>query len=152
MLLQEAKNLWDQFEASGFFGWLLGSILWFLGGWDEMLVALMVLVALDFILGTARAVKEGRYNGDVFRSRLLWKIFPALLTIGAAHMLDVALCGRIPFMQQPTRSLVVALVGVTEFLSVNRNLNAVFGVRFIPASLIEKLEAYKNNPCQDGEA
>ncbi|MDD2954954.1 MAG: phage holin family protein [Oscillospiraceae bacterium] len=66
------------------------AVTWWLGGWDNMIVTLVVFMGLDFLLGILSAAKSGTVNSQV----MLWgginKIL-VLLLVAVGVRLDITL-------------------------------------------------------------
>ena len=72
---------------------LLGGWLgYFVGGWDGMLIALVVLMALDYITGVMCAIADHRLSSAVGFRGICRKVF-MLMLVGVANIVDVHVVG-----------------------------------------------------------
>ena len=82
--------LWAKIQAAitAIGGW----IGWFLGGVDGMLIALIVLMALDYISGVMCAIEDKKLSSAVGFKGIMKKIL-ILMLVGVANILDVNVVG-----------------------------------------------------------
>lgn len=81
--MKEFRNICQvAFAATG--GWLG----WFLGGFDGLLYALVVFVALDYLTGVMCAVTDKRLSSAVGFKGICRKVVIFML-VGIAHVIDV---------------------------------------------------------------
>ena len=72
---------------------LLGGWLgYFVGGWDGMLIALVVLMALDYITGVMCAIADHKLSSSVGFNGICKKVF-ILMLVGVANIVDVHVVG-----------------------------------------------------------
>ena len=72
---------------------LLGGWLgYFVGGWDGMLIALVVLMALDYITGVMCAIADHKLSSSVGFKGICKKVF-ILMLVGVANIVDVHVVG-----------------------------------------------------------
>ena len=72
---------------------LLGGWLgYFVGGWDGMLIALVVLMALDYITGVMCAIADHKLSSAVGFKGICRKVF-MLMLVGVANIVDVHVVG-----------------------------------------------------------
>ena len=72
---------------------LLGGWLgYFVGGWDGMLIALVVLMALDYITGVMCAIADKKLSSSVGFKGICKKVF-ILMLVGVANIVDVHVVG-----------------------------------------------------------
>ena len=72
---------------------LLGGWLgYFVGGWDGMLIALVVLMALDYITGVRCAIADHKLSSSVGFKGICKKVF-ILMLVGVANIVDVHVVG-----------------------------------------------------------
>ena len=72
---------------------LLGGWLgYFVGGWDGMLIALVVLMALDYITGVMCAIADHKLSSSVGFKGICKKVF-ILMLVGIANIVDVHVVG-----------------------------------------------------------
>ena len=69
-----------------------GWIGWFLGGVDGMLIALIVLMVLDYISGVMCAIEDKRLSSAVGFKGIAKKVL-ILMLVGVANVLDVNVVG-----------------------------------------------------------
>ena len=69
-------------------GWLG----YFVGGWDGMLIALVVLMALDYITGVMCAIADKKLSSAVGFKGICKKVF-ILMLVGVANIVDVHVVG-----------------------------------------------------------
>ena len=69
-----------------------GWIGWFLGGVDGMLIALIVLMALDYISGVMCAIEDKKLSSAVGFKGIAKKVL-ILMLVGVANVLDVNVVG-----------------------------------------------------------
>ena len=68
---------------------LLGGWLgYFVGGWNGMLIALVVLMALDYITGVMCAIADHKLSSSVGFKGICKKVF-ILMLVGVANIVDV---------------------------------------------------------------
>ena len=82
--------LWAKLQAviTAAGGW----IGWFLGGADGMLIALAVLMALDYVSGVMNAVEQHKLSSSVGFRGICKKVL-ILMLVGVANILDVNVVG-----------------------------------------------------------
>ena len=82
--------LWAKIQAAitAIGGW----IGWFLGGVDGMLIALIVLMALDYISGVMCAIEDKKLSSAVGFKGIMKKCL-ILMLVGVANILDVNVVG-----------------------------------------------------------
>ena len=69
-----------------------GWIGWFLGGVDGMLIALIVLMALDYISGVMCAIEDKKLSSAIGFKGIAKKVL-ILMLVGVANILDVNVVG-----------------------------------------------------------
>ena len=69
-----------------------GWIGWFLGGVDGMLIALIVLMALDYVSGVMCAVEDKKLSSAIGFKGICKKVL-ILMLVGVANILDVNVVG-----------------------------------------------------------
>ncbi len=120
------------------FGWktfmalLLGGLAHYLGGWDTLLQALVILVVLDVVTGFLRAFIQKRLSSDVSFRGIAKK---ALIFVIVAVAVQV---DRITGMEAVARNVVAAFYCASEGLSVVEN--AVASGMPVPEFLREALK------------
>ena len=101
-----------QIAASAVGGWLG----YFLGGMDGMLIALIVLMALDYITGVMCAIIDKKLSSAVGFKGICKKVF-ILMLVGVAHIIDVHVAGT----GSALRGAVVCFYMSNEGLSLLEN-------------------------------
>ena len=72
---------------------MLGGMLgYFVGGWDGMLIALVVLMALDYVTGVICAIADHKLSSSVGFRGIFKKVF-VLMLVGVANIVDVHVVG-----------------------------------------------------------
>ena len=86
----DMKEFWNliQFVFTAVGGWPG----YFLGGCDELLIALVVFVAVDYIMGVMCAVSDKKLSSEVGLKGICQKVLIFLL-VGIANILDVQVIG-----------------------------------------------------------
>lgn len=103
------------------FGWktfmalLLGGLAHYLGGWDTLLQALIILVILDVATGFLRAFIQKKLSSDVSFRGIAKKVLIFIL-LAVAVQVD-----RITGMEGVARNVVAAFYCASEGLSVIEN-------------------------------
>lgn len=106
------------------------------GGYDELLHALVIFVAVDYLTGIARAGYKGKLNCKVGAWGIVRKV-AVFAVVAVANVID-SLLG----MGQILRSLTIAFCLSNEGISLLRNI-AALGVP-IPPRLLQTLEGIKD--------
>ncbi len=70
-----------------------GWIGWFLGGVDGMMIALIVLMALDYVSGVMCAIEDKKLSSTVGFKGIAKKVL-ILMLVGVANILDVHVVGN----------------------------------------------------------
>lgn len=130
-----------------YFGMVSGMILSFLGGRDNLLIALMAFILIDFATGMLAAAISGSLSSKVGHRGVLKKLAYFLL-VGFAHIVDVYV------IQVETdykfRALAIVLILANEGISILENL-AELGVP-IPQKLLGLFESMKNKNNEKQES
>ena len=82
--------LWTKIQVA--FTAIGGWIGWFLGGADGMLMALLVLMALDYISGVMCAIEDKKLSSAIGFKGIAKKVL-ILMLVGVANILDVNVVG-----------------------------------------------------------
>ena len=82
--------LWAKIQMA--FTAIGGWIGWFLGGVDGMLIALIVLMALDYISGVMCAIEDKKLSSAIGFKGIAKKVL-ILMLVGVANILDVNVVG-----------------------------------------------------------
>lgn len=84
------KELWN--TAQVIFAAIGGWLVYFLGGCDGLLIALVVFVAVDYITGVMCAVSDKKLSSEVGFKGICRKVLIFLL-VGIANIVDVQVIG-----------------------------------------------------------
>ena len=101
-----------QIAVTAIGGWLG----YFVGGWDGMLIALVILMALDYITGVMCAVADHKLLSAVGFKGICKKVF-ILLLVGVANIVDVHVVGT----GSALRGAVVCFYLTNEGVSILEN-------------------------------
>ncbi|WP_285228579.1 phage holin family protein [Ligilactobacillus salivarius] len=78
------------FSVNSWFG-IVGAFLgWFLGGFDDLLYVLLILMAVDYLTGVLCAISERKLSSEIGFKGIMRKVL-ILVLVGIAHALDVYL-------------------------------------------------------------
>ena len=128
-----------------------GWIGWFLGGVDGMLIALIVLMALDYISGVICAIEDKKLSSAVGFKGIAKKVL-ILMLVGVANILDVNVVGGAAVL----RGAVICFYLSNEGLSLLENA-AYLGLpvpdklREILAQLHNRSETEKDQTDEGGD-
>ena len=128
-----------------------GWIGWFLGGVDGMLIALIVLMALDYISGVMCAIEDKKLSSAVGFKGIAKKVL-ILMLVGVANILDTNVVGGGAVL----RGAVICFYLSNEGLSLLENA-AYLGLpipdklREILAQLHNRSETEKDQTDEDGD-
>lgn len=132
------EKLFNWFSiAAGVIG---GTIAYFLGGWDALLIALTTLVVLDYITGVVKAAYSKELSSEVGFKGLLKKIM--IFIVVAASFVVQGVTGDI----LPLREVVIVFFIANEGISLLENA-AVFIP--IPEALKNALIQLRNNESEE---
>ena len=143
-----------QIAVAALGGWLG----YFLGGMDGLLIALIILMALDYISGTLAAKRKGEWSSKIAREGLYHKS-GSIIAVGAAAIVDFVfyfLIPTLPIMGRDIRNpgvflpLVLAWYIITEIGSVLENVAGMGAA--VPKWFLKAIEATKKNVDKAGEA
>lgn len=114
-----------------------------IGGFDEMIYALMALMAIDYITGTIAACKTGHWDSSTGFTGLLRKAV-IMAVVALAHTLDTAMG------TETARQMAICAYAVNEAGSIVENIDKCGWGEYIPSfirsalkRLQEKQEAEK---------
>jgi len=111
-----------------------------IGGMDNTIYALLVLMALDFILGLLQAYRSGKFSSGRLKE-WLYKFILYGIAIIVGNFTDIIVFhGAIEY---GFRNFIIVYLGVNEALSAIKHLTH-YGVRF-PKKLIEGLENFRDH-------
>ena len=114
-----------------------GYIVWFLGGFDGVLIALCMFVLVDYLTGVIAAIIEKKLNSKIGAKGIAKKILIFFL-VGIATILDLYVLGG----TSPIREVVIVFYIANEGISIIEN-SAKLGLP-IPQKLIDVLEQLKS--------
>ena len=126
-----------------------GWIGWFLGGVDGMLIALIVLMALDYLSGVMCAIADKKLSSAVGFKGICKKVL-ILMLVGVANIIDVHVVGSGAVL----RGAVICFYLSNEGLSLLENA-AYLGLpipeklKDILAQLHRRAEKEKDDPEED---
>ena len=85
-----ARTLWHvmQVALATISGWLV----WFFGGWDGLMIALVFFSAADYLIGLTRAIVDKKVSSRICRRGVIKKAI-TLIIVGSAHILDTYVIG-----------------------------------------------------------
>ena len=136
------KEFWVliQLVFAGVGGWLG----WFLGGWDGLLYALLLFVALDYLTGIMCAVVDRRLSSRIGFKGIFKKVLIFCL-VGIGHALDTHIIGS----GSVIRTAVIFFYLSNEGLSLIENA-AYLGLP-IPSKLKAVLEQLHDRAEKEGD-
>ena len=97
-----------------------GALCWFLGGWDSLLLVLVVMVTVDFLTGWLRGAYEKRLSSAVCWRGIAKKVMTFTL-VGVAHVIGYHIIG----LGDTLRSAVILFYVSNEGLSILENAAAM---------------------------
>lgn len=97
-----------------------------IGGFDEMIYALMALMAIDYITGTIAACKTGHWDSSTGFTGLLRKAV-IMAVVALAHTLDVAMG------TETARQMAICAYAVNEAGSIIENVDKCGWGEYIPS-------------------
>ena len=137
--LQIKDNIVDfllQLKPTGAEQWLLGIgaavglvVSVAVGGFDEMIYALMALMAIDYITGTIAACKTGHWDSSTGFTGLL-----IMAVVALAHTLDVAINSEM------ARQMAICAYAFNETGSIIENIDKCGWGEYIPSFIRNALE------------
>lgn len=116
---------------------LLTGVAYFLGGWDNALQTLLLVMALDYITGICKAIKQKKLNSKAGLLGFLKK-FGYLVIVALAVVID-HLSGETGVV----RTMVIYFFIANDGLSILENWGAI-GLP-LPKKIFELLEQLKND-------
>ena len=84
------QHIWDRIRAV--IAALGGCLGWFIGGMDGLLIALIVMMALDYLTGVMCAVTDRTLSSAVGFRGICKKVL-ILMLVGVAHVIDTHVIG-----------------------------------------------------------
>lgn len=118
-------------------GTLLASVMYFLGGWDTALQTLLLVMALDYITGVCKAIKQKKLNSKTGLLGILKK-FGYLVIVALAVVID-----HIAGDTGVVRTMVIYFFVANDGLSILENWGGM-GLP-LPKKIFELLEQLKND-------
>lgn len=124
-------------------GTLLTTIVYFLGGWDIALQALLIMISLDYVTGVLKAIHNKKLNSHIGLKGIIKKV-GYLIIVTVCVLLDrtVGDTGTI-------RTLVIYFFVANEGISVIENWSKM-GLP-IPKIVSQTLEQLKNKGGDNNE-
>lgn len=114
------------------------AIVWALGGWDEPLTTLMILIFVDYVMGIVCA-----YTRKELNSTAGWKGIAKkgayLIVVLVAHFVDQLVMGQTPL----ARTVVILLLSANEALSVLEHAGKL-GVP-LPQQLLDRITKLRDD-------
>lgn len=115
-----------------------GYIAWYLGGFDSLLIALLVFIVADYMTGVLQAIIEKKLNSKIGFKGICKKVM-ILVFVGLAAVLDVYVIGG----SSPIREVVISFYIANEGISIVEN-SAKIGLP-VPQKIIDVLAQLKGN-------
>ena len=126
-----------------YFGMVSGLVISFLGGLDNLLIALMAFIVIDFLTGMLSAVVSGSLSSKVGHRGVIKKL-AYFLMVGFAHVVDVYVLHD---TDDKFRVIAIVLILANEGISILENL-AELGVP-IPKKLLGLFERMKDKNSEE---
>lgn len=126
-----------------YFGMVSGLVISFLGGADNLLIALMAFIVIDFATGMLSAVVNGNLSSKVGHRGVIKKL-AYFLMVGFAHVVDVYVLHD---TDDKFRVIAIVLILANEGISILENL-AELGVP-IPKKLLGLFERMKDKNSEE---
>lgn len=120
-----------------------GYLGYFLGGLDGFLYALLVFVAIDYLLGVMCAIIEKQLSSDI-GSKGIFKKVVIFSLVGVAHIIDQNIIGD----GSAIRTAVIFFYLSNEGISIIENATRL-GLP-IPKKLVDVLKQLKSGGDKDG--
>lgn len=124
-------------------GTLLTGVTYFLGGWDVAIQTLVLVMALDYVTGICKAVKQKKLNSKAGLWGILKK-FGYLVIVALAVVVD-----RLAGNTGAVRTMVIYFFIANDGLSILENWGGI-GLP-LPRKLIELLEQLKHENDPEAE-
>lgn len=115
---------------------VIGYIGWFLGGFDGLLIALLIFMAIDIATGVMVAFIEKVINSKISFKGICKKVM-ILFYVGLAYTLDIYVLQS----NAPIREIVICFYLFNEGISITEN-SAKLGLP-VPQRLIDVLQQLK---------
>lgn len=128
------KTAWEFIK--GISATAIGGIAWYLGGFDSLLIALLVFIVADYLTGVILAILEKKLNSKIGFKGIAKKVM-ILVFVGLASILDIYVIGG----SSPIREVVIAFYIANEGISIVEN-SAKIGLP-VPQKIIDVLAQLK---------
>ena len=115
---------------------IIGFLGWFLGGFDTMLITLLIFIVIDYISGVINAIYKKKLCSSIGFKGILRKVLIILL-VGSVNLLGVAI------NMDSLRYMVIAFYLANEGISIIENA-AKIGVP-VPQKIIDVLEQLRED-------
>lgn len=102
-------------SAKTIFSAISGFIIYFLGGWDGLIVTLLSFIVLDFVTGILKAIYTKTLSSEIGYKGIIKKVC-LLLVVGVAVMLETNL--KVPAI----REIVIMFFIANEGISILENI------------------------------
>lgn len=109
----ECKNLWN--DPSVWLGAVGGFFVWFLGGWDSLIVALVTLMVVDIVTGFLKGIFQRRLSSAIGYKGFMKKVM-VLIVVGASVVIQAILPNSLPL-----REITIMFFVCNEAISVLEN-------------------------------
>lgn len=127
--------------------WMLKMVAWcafFAAPTNASMLAIIVLVAVDLLVGVWASAKEGKaITSFGLRRTVTQKIFPYQVAVLCAHLLETQFLPMLPLMKA-----LAGFIAVTESKSIFENLARITGLNFWEV-IRERLQSSTNHPKSD---
>lgn len=100
---------------NSFFSFILGGLAFLVGGFDNLLVALLVLMGCDWLTGILKALKKGKFSAIVGLWGIVNKVV-ALIVVIAINFVQTGAAINLPL-----RETVLVMLLINEALSTLAN-------------------------------
>lgn len=123
--------------------YLLGLLLVFLAPIIPAMIAVCILIGIDFIMGLFAAVKTKVKITSSKMSQTLIKLLVYQLLIFASYLTMIYLMPWFPLVK-----IVLAFIGMTEFLSIGEKFTLITGlpfVKFLRGMITKYMKRYSNS-------
>ena len=145
-LIYHAETLFGDFTWKAFFTCLVSCLSWFVGGLDQLILSLYLLMAIDFGLGFSRAWHSSRISGSKMKHGVV-KFLLYSVTVWVALQVQMGLREIEPTVMGIRFSFAIRdwLVG---YLVLNEGLSCMAHLSYfkvpVPESLIKRLRNYRD--------
>jgi toxin secretion/phage lysis holin len=134
-----------------------GCFAWLIGGCDDLVTYLFVLMVVDFVCGFVKAIQCNCLSSAKFRAGLV-KFILYFVTIFVAVMADKSVNPQLSFLENVGvtvtinfRNFVILYLTIHEAISVLTHIS-FFGDRIgcnpVPKAILHKLNGYRDYMCQ----